>query len=204
MQGPTSSRARFGCAAVLATAAVIGGCGSSTEKTSSSSHAAGAPVPTSPVLPASALTIHLSSPAFADGGRIPAAFTCDGIDDSPPLSWSNLPAGTVQLALIMEDPGAAGGAITHWVVFGIPASASSIARGAIPRGAVQGTTGFSQSHYGGPCPPTGDAAHRYVFTLYALKASLTLPKGAPPADVHAAVARATLAAGRLTATYVRA
>jgi Raf kinase inhibitor-like YbhB/YbcL family protein len=198
MQRSPSSRVLV--AGALGLALATGACGSS----SPSSSPAGTPVPTSPAPPASSLTIRLRSPAFADGGRIPAAYTCDGIDDSPPLRWSNLPAGTVQLALFMEDPGAEGGPFTHWVVFGIPASASSTARGAIPRGAVQGTTGFSQSHYGGPCPPTGDAAHRYVFTLYALRAPVTLPKGAPPADVHAAVERATLAAGRLTGTYVRA
>jgi Raf kinase inhibitor-like YbhB/YbcL family protein len=184
----------------LALALTGGACGSS----SSSSNPVGAPVPTSPAPPASSLTIRLSSPAFADGGRIPAAFTCDGIDDSPPLRWSKIPAGTAQLALFMEDPGAAGGPFTHWVVFGIPASVSSLARGRIPAGAIPGTTSFSQSHYGGPCPPTGDAAHRYVFTLYALRAPVTLPRGAPPADVHAAVDRAMLAAGRLIGTYVRA
>jgi Raf kinase inhibitor-like YbhB/YbcL family protein len=186
--------------AAVGLAPAAGGCGSS----SSSPHPAGTPVPTTPAPPAASLTVRLSSPAFADGGRIPATFTCDGIDDSPPLRWSNLPPGTAQLALFMEDPGAAGGPFTHWVVFDIPASATSIARGAIPPGALQGTTGFSQSHYGGPCPPTGDAAHRYVFTLYALRAPVMLPRGAPPADVHAAVDRATLAAGRLTGTYVRA
>jgi Raf kinase inhibitor-like YbhB/YbcL family protein len=190
----TSLLAAFG----LALAA--GGCGSS----SPSPQPAGTPVPTTPAPPAASLTIRLSSPAFAAGGRIPTAFTCDGIDDSPPLRWSNLPAGTAQLAVVMEDPGAAGGPFTHWVVFGIPPSTSSIARGTIPAGGIQGTTSFSQSHYGGPCPPVGDPAHRYVFTLYALRAPLMLPKGAPPADVNAAIARATLAAGRLIGTYRRA
>jgi Raf kinase inhibitor-like YbhB/YbcL family protein len=197
MRGSPSSRTRAACAALLA-AVLVAGCGSSTKK------AAGAPVPSTPAPPAASLTIRLTSPAFTDGGRMPAAFTCDGIDDSPPLRWTNVPAGTVQLALFMEDPGAAGGPFTHWVVFGIPPSTASIARGAIPPGAIQGTTSFSQSHYGGPCPPTGDPAHHYVFTLYALRAPVMLPKGSPPDDVHAAVGRATLAAGRLTGTYVRA
>jgi Raf kinase inhibitor-like YbhB/YbcL family protein len=193
-----SSRVRGACVALLA-AGLLGGCGSGTETAP-----AGTPVPTTPAPAADLLTIRLSSPAFAAGGRIPTVFTCDGIDDSPPLRWSNLPAGTAQLALLMEDPDAKGGPFTHWVAFGIAPSTSSIARGRIPAGAIPGTTSFSQSHYGGPCPPEGDPQHRYIFTLYALRAPVMLPKGAPPADVHAAVARATLAAGRLIGTYKRA
>ena len=193
MVGSPSSRALAACALTL----LLGGCGSSSKQQASSKPAATtAPAPPSP--------IRLSSPAFAEGGRIPVRFTCDDIDDSPPLRWSGVPAGTAQLALLLEDPGAPGGTFTHWAVFDIPPTTAAIAQGAIPRGARQGTTSFSQSHYGGPCPPHGDAAHRYVFTLYALRAPLSLPQGAPPEDLRAAVTRVTLAVGRLTATYTRA
>ena len=145
--------------------------------------------------------IAISSPAFTAGAAIPQRFTCDGDNLSPPLRWSGVPAGTAQLALVLEDDGArgeSGGPFVHWSLFGIPPSATQV-----PRGARQGTNDFHQLTYGGPCPPDNDPAHRYVFTLYALRAPLDLPDGAPPTDLRAAIARAASAQGRLTVTYTR-
>ena len=63
----------------------------------------------------------LSSPAFQDSGSIPQKFTCQGENKSPELNWSEAPASTQSLALIMDDPDAPGGTFTHWVLFDIPA-----------------------------------------------------------------------------------
>lgn len=151
-----------------------------------------------PTVPAS---ISLTSPVLAPGRPVPRRFTCDGPDDPPPLRWSGVPPGTAELALLLEDEnsrGESGGPFVHWSLFGIPASATQV-----PPAAKQGTNDFHQLTYGGPCPPDNDPAHRYVFTLYALRAPLDLPDGAPPTDMRAAIAREASAQGRLTVTYTR-
>jgi Raf kinase inhibitor-like YbhB/YbcL family protein len=132
---------------------------------------------------------------------MPSRFTCDGLDDPPPLRWSGVPAGTAELALLLEDQnvrGPSGAPFVHWSLFGIPPSATQV-----PRSARAGTNDFHQLTYGGPCPPDNDPAHRYVFTLYALRAPLDVPDGAPPTDLRAAIARAASGQGRLTVTYTR-
>jgi Raf kinase inhibitor-like YbhB/YbcL family protein len=112
-----------------------------------------------------------------------------------------VPAGSAELALLLEDQsarGESGAPFVHWSLFGIPPSATQV-----PGGGKRGTNDFHQPAYGGPCPPDNDPAHHYVFTLYALRAPLDLPDGAPPRDVRAAIARAALAQGRLAVTYTR-
>src|SRR5258708_23844905 len=103
-------------------------------------------------------------------------FGCSGKNQSPALSWKNAPAGTKSFALTMYDPDApTGSGWWHWVIYDIPASATSLPAGAgdpkgsvAPAGSVQGNTDFGMPGYGGPCPPPG-APHPYIFTLYALK-----------------------------------
>ena len=115
-------------------------------------------------------------------------FGCTGQNTSPALSWSNPPAGTKSFALMVHDPDAmtGGAGFWHWVVVNLPASASALARGAgaadgraLPDTARQIATDFGAPGWGGPCPPTGDKAHRYMFTVYALKVDkLDLPANA--------------------------
>lgn len=118
----------------------------------------------------------ISSPAFSDGGPIPRAHTCDGADLSPPLTWSGVPSGAKQLALIVDDPDAPGRVWVHWVLYRLAPSVTGLPAGGAKDG-VQGTNDFRRLGYGGPCPPPGPA-HRYVFTLYALDTELKLPPGA--------------------------
>lgn len=129
----------------------------------------------------------ISSPAFAHGGPIPRAHTCDGADLSPPLTWSGVPAAAKQLALIMDDPDAPGKVWVHWVLYGLSPAVTGLPAGvpkdselAKPVVARQGNTDFHRAGYGGPCPPPGPA-HRYVFVLYALDIELKLPPGATKA-----------------------
>lgn len=135
----------------------------------------------------------ISSPAFADGGPIPRAHTCDGADLSPPLTWSGVPAAAQQLALIVDDPDAPGRGFVHWVLYGLPASATGVPAGlprdgalAKPVTARQGSNDFHRIGYGGPCPPPGPA-HRYGFVLYALDIELKLPPGAAKAVLQQAM-----------------
>ena len=112
-----------------------------------------------------ALALSLSSPAFANGGRIPARYTCNGADVSPPLRWTAPPAGTRSFRLLVIDTNAHD--FVHWDARGIPPSARGLAQGAhAPR---EGMNGFGSFGWGGPCPPAGPA-HRYVFTLDAIGA----------------------------------
>ena len=118
------------------------------------------------------------------------SFGCSGKNVSPALSWSGAPAGTKSYAITLYDPDApTGSGWWHWVVYNIPAGVTALASGAgdaggkLPAGAVQGHTDFGSSGYGGPCPPAGDKAHRYIFTVYALKTD----KIDVPADSSAAM-----------------
>ena len=109
----------------------------------------------------------LTSGAFDEGGAIPARYTCDGDNVSPPLNWVGAPPDTVSFTLILDDADAGG--FVHWIVYGLDGSASGSLPAGIsesPDGPAQGTNSFRQAGYGGPCPPSGE--HRYVFTLRAL------------------------------------
>ena len=72
------------------------------------------------------MTLTLTSPAFADHAFVPIQYTCDGDNISPPLKWSDVPDGTVEMVLLFEDPdgpGGMGGTQVYWVLFGLdPAS----------------------------------------------------------------------------------
>jgi Raf kinase inhibitor-like YbhB/YbcL family protein len=147
--------------------------------------------------------IELTSSAFAAGAAIPKRYTCDGEDTSPPLAWTDVPSSAKELALMVEDPDAPGGTYVHWTVFAIPPSSDGLDEGKLPRSAREGENSFGDVRYGGPCPPEGDKAHRYSFSLYALKTEVDLEKGAKPEDVRDAVAKHSLARGQLVGTFKR-
>jgi Raf kinase inhibitor-like YbhB/YbcL family protein len=147
--------------------------------------------------------IHLTSAAFTAGASIPRQYTCDGDETSPPLSWTKAPAGASSLALLMEDPDAPNGTFVHWTVYGLPPTTTSLPAATPPARAKQGTNSFGKRGYNGPCPPPADKAHRYVFTLYALRSKPTLKAGASPKQVRAAIAKVALARGRLIGRYKR-
>jgi Raf kinase inhibitor-like YbhB/YbcL family protein len=149
----------------------------------------------------------ITSPAFAEGHPIPAVYTCDGKDMSPPLAWTDPPAGTKSLALIADDPDAPGKTWVHWVLYSIPATSRQLPE-AFPRdreladGTRQGLTDFGRPGYGGPCPPSG--THHYHFKLYALDTELSLEPGATKPQVEAAMKGHVLAQTQLIGTYRRA
>ena len=166
---------------------------------------------TQPAAPAGATpaALTVTSPAFQPGQPIPSQYTCQGDDSSPALQWTNPPAGTKSLALIMDDPDAPVGTWVHWVVYNIPTDAGGLAEGAskanasefqLPQGTVQGRTSFNRSDYGGPCPPSG--SHRYFFRLFALDvATLALPPRFSAGEVLRAMQGHVLAEATLHGTY---
>ncbi len=150
--------------------------------------------------------LDVTSSAFEEGGAIPARYTCDGLDISPPLSWSPVPNGTRSLALIAEDPDAPRGAFAHWVIYNLPPDTRRLPedvpnRQTLPGGALQGMNGAGSIGYTGPCPPGG--THRYFFKVYALDTELDLGAGATKEDVVRAMEGHVLAEGRLLGTYQR-
>jgi Raf kinase inhibitor-like YbhB/YbcL family protein len=148
-------------------------------------------------------TIAVASRAFADGAALPRAHTCDGGNASPPLRWDAV-EGADGYAITMVDLDADD--FVHWVVFDIPATLTELAGGAIPSGAAEGRNDFGREGYSGPCPPTGDDAHRYVFTIYAVSGSPMrgLEPGASLARVLDAIDCCVEAGGTITARYRRA
>ncbi len=117
------------------------------------------------------MEIKITSSTFDDGGLIPAKYTCDGADISPPLQWDAVPEGARSIALICDDPDAPMGTWVHWVLFDLPAETRELAEKfpddeTLPDGTRQGITDFGKTGYGGPCPPSG--THRYFFKIYAL------------------------------------
>jgi hypothetical protein len=155
-------------------------------------------------LPAAPDTIEFSSPQIKDGGTIPRDLTCDGAGKRPTLVWRALPAGAVELVLVVEDPDAPGGTFTHWTAWGIAASSGAglAPDGRFPAGVKEGENSAGKDGWTPPCPPEGDEAHHYTFALYALKTATTLEPGASPDEVKRKLAGA-LARGTFTGTYNR-
>ena len=159
---------------------------------------------------AAAAPFKLTSADFKDNGAIPdkLAFNnmgCTGSNISPELEWTNAPAGTKSFALMVHDPDApTGSGWWHWVVYNISADTTSIAEGAVPKGAAQGNTDFGSPGWGGPCPPPGSGDHHYHFTLFALKVDkLDLPANATAAYVGFNVNANALGKATLTGIYNR-
>ena len=134
----------------------------------------------------------LTSSAFGDGSPIPTQFSCaDPNATSPALSWSNAPAAATSFALIMHDPEGAPQKgsmdVTHWILWNLPASSSSLMANvkpdSSPDGIAQGKNVRGVNGYQPPCPPPGATPHHYTFELYALDAKLDLPAGATRADL---------------------
>jgi Raf kinase inhibitor-like YbhB/YbcL family protein len=154
-------------------------------------------------------TFILASPAFARGGMIPAEYTCDGDDVSPPLAWTDPPEGTESFALIMDDPHAAevaGKVWVHWLLYNLPGDARSLP-GGLRRNVpsypdARAGKGDSGDGYGGPCPPEG-RTHTYHFKLYALDADLDLKGGLLKAGLLRAIEGHVLAKSELTGRYGR-
>jgi Raf kinase inhibitor-like YbhB/YbcL family protein len=145
----------------------------------------------------------LTSSTFEDGGRIPENCTCDGVNQSPALQWGGAPLNTRSFVLILDDPDAPNGTFTHWVLFDIPKAVQTLDAGQ-PAVGIAGINDAQQPGYFGPCPPPGDPAHGYRFTLYALDApTLGLGQTATRREVEGAMRDHVIARAQLTGRYQR-
>lgn len=129
---------------------------------------------------------------------------CHGGNVSPRLTWQGAPKGTTGFAVTVYDPDATGG-WWHWIVLDIPQIAHQIKPGGpLPPGAFALKNSFGHARWDGPCPPTDDSPHHYVFTIYALDtAALGLSADATPAEAKAALAKHSLGKASVTYTYDR-
>ncbi len=146
--------------------------------------------------------------AFKPSEAVPQKYTCDGADVSPDLTWEGAPQQTRSFALICDDPDAPIGIFNHWVLYGLPSTATGLPENLPKKDEVdppkckQGTNDFGRVGYGGPCPPRG-SRHRYFFKLYALDKEIQLSSKAQKRDLEAAIKGHVLAHAELMGTYQR-
>jgi Raf kinase inhibitor-like YbhB/YbcL family protein len=155
-------------------------------------------------------TMELVSPAFADGQPIPARFTADGENISPPLLWKQTPAGTRSLMMIVEDVDApTPRPFVHWLMYNILPDETNLpeAIGPLPQvrayGLVHGRNSFFRLGYAGCAPPRGSRVHHYHFQIFALDQILALNPGKGRSTVLKASANHVLAKAQLIGTYQR-
>jgi Raf kinase inhibitor-like YbhB/YbcL family protein len=158
-------------------------------------------------------TFLVESPTMRSGEMMPRDYSPDGRNVSPPLTWSGLPAGTRQIAVVCQDHGAGNPPPwVHWMIYNIPGNATGLPEGipfddsvAMPRGlegAVQGANGWGLPMYRGPAPP-GTTLHHYHFVVYALDAELDLPAGLTRDELLEAIDGHVIGEGSMTPHYRR-
>jgi Raf kinase inhibitor-like YbhB/YbcL family protein len=157
--------------------------------------------------------ITVESPALKHDQPMPRDYTPDGRNISPPLTWSNVPAGTREFAVILEDPDAGNPPpYVHWLIYKIPGTAKGLPENipidpATPMpadlsGAIQGSNGFRRNLYRGPAPPPGKP-HHYHFIVYALDQPLNVTPGLTRPQLLEAMKGHVIGQGELVATYIR-
>jgi Raf kinase inhibitor-like YbhB/YbcL family protein len=155
-----------------------------------------------PGAPMSSITV--TSPAIAEGARIPVDHTCDGKDVMPELVLSSPPERTKSLILLVEDPDAPNGTFTHMIAFNVTPELHKLAGGTDLKGAGDaarfGLNDFQATRYSGPCPPRGET-HRYRFRVIALDTVLKLPEGTPRSQIDEGMDGHILGEGTLTGNF---
>ncbi len=148
----------------------------------------------------------ITSTAFSNQSAIPVVYTCEGEDISPPMEWSDIPAGTKSLAFIVDDPDAPDPAApkmtwVHWVLYNLPPTIDGLPESVttLPVGTKEGVNDWKRIGYGGPCPPIG--RHRYFHKLYALDAVLPDLKQPTKAKLEEAMKGHIIGEAKLMGTY---
>jgi Raf kinase inhibitor-like YbhB/YbcL family protein len=155
------------------------------------------------------MIMNLSSTAFSHFTDIPSQYTCEGGEQSPPLTWSEIPTGVKSLVLIVDDPDAPDPSApkmtwVHWVLYNIPPNSTGIDAGnlgvpELPAGTLNGLNSWNKTEYGGPCPPIG--RHRYFHKLYALDVVLPMLQPATKAALEKAIQGHVMAKCELVGYY---
>ncbi len=148
----------------------------------------------------------LRSLAFDNRSEIPRAYTREGRDISPPLTWSGAPEQTKSFALFCHDPDAPLVTLrrygfVHWTLYNIPAGVSELPEGI--KDYTSGSNDFDQVGYGGPLPPEGHGPHHYFFWLLALASDEKLEEGLSLWELLEKVEPHILAMNRVVGIYER-
>ena len=182
----------FGRAALaVAILVAVAGCGSAERNLASESDLSGG-----------LYSIRVTSPAFQYGKPIPAKYTEDGENISPPLEWTGGPTGTTGYVVIMEDPDAGRKQpALHWLVYHLPADVKSLPENAAATGGLtQGKNYKGQVGYAGPKVPKGNT-HRYFFQVFAIDQPINVGPGATREEFAKSVLNGAIAKGVLVGTY---
>jgi len=139
----------------------------------------------------------LNSDIFKHGEHIPQNYTCLGRNINPSLYFEDVPVETKSLVLIFEDIDATPKAWTHWMLFNVPASVTTVEEGKIPEGATEGLANNHSFGYEGPCPKYFKGTHHYWFRLYALNTTLDLPARSDREEVEQAMKEHIIAKAEL-------
>lgn len=152
---------------------------------------------TTPALAGPAPRLTVTSSAFSAGGAIPDDYTCAGSDESPQLAWTNPPASTKSVAVLVEDPDASGA--VHWLITGLDPVMTGLPKAAtLPDGAAISKNAGGRAGYMGPCPPAG-ALHHYHFEVFALDTTIAKPE--TKAAFMTAIEGHVVSRGELIGTY---
>ncbi len=147
----------------------------------------------------------LTSPAVAEGGRLPIEYTCDGGGSTLALDWSGAPAETQSFAVIMHHE-AQDGIHWYWVLYDIPADVTSLPTDVSGVGVLGNNINNGLAEYSPPCSK-GPGDKTYTYTVYALSAEpqIDLPAEQVTRDVLlAAIQDITLGSADLNVVYARA
>lgn len=142
----------------------------------------------------------VTSTAFDPGGEIPSEYTCDDVGNAPPFTWTNVPPGTVELALVVTDPDAGG--FVHWMIAGIDPATTSLGPRFAPAGSVELANSNGTPTYAPLCPPVGEL-HTYDVTLYALDKPSGLTAQSDTTDALTSLATTAIGTAVLTGSYTR-
>jgi Raf kinase inhibitor-like YbhB/YbcL family protein len=153
----------------------------------------------------------IRSAAFHNGDAIPKIYSGEGKDISPPLEFTRPPKGTLEMALLVEDPDAPQPQPwVHWILYGLSPELRTLPEGVEAGQASlshpkvhQGKNSFGKIGYGGPMPPPGHGWHHYHFKLFALDVPLKFQSVPSKPEFMKAIHGHVIAESELVGLYRR-
>jgi phosphatidylethanolamine-binding protein (PEBP) family uncharacterized protein len=147
----------------------------------------------------------LGSTEVAEGGALPADYTCDGSGATLPLEWTGAPEGTQSFAVVMHHVDPEGAIKWYWILYDIPASVTALPRNVTAVGTLGNNSVNGSTAYAPPCSQ-GPGPKAYAYTVYALSSPPQIT--VPPSEVNrevllAAISDRTLASAALNVIYTR-
>lgn len=142
--------------------------------------------------------MNILSNAFAAGQPMPARYTADGDNHSPPLTFADVPAKARSLVLMCLDLDAEQLPFVHWLLFNIDPKITGLAQAEIAGRYRDGANGFGELGYVGPFSPE---EHVYSFRLYALDTWLDCRNGVDREALEQAMSGHILDQAELTTRF---